>query len=599
MHEFKVWAPRPERVDVVLGDRKLPMRRCDDGWWTATDFAAGPGTDYGFSLNEGQPRADPRSNFQPFGSKGASRLVDHGAYAWASNWRGRPLAGSVIYEAHVGTLSPAGTFTGAIEALPHLADLGAGVLELMPVAEFPGSRGWGYDPVNLFAPHHSYGTPSDLKRLVDAAHGHGLAVILDVVWNHLGPSDNYLEEFGPYFTTRYQTPWGAAVNFDGPGSDEVRRFVISNAMMWLRDYRFDGLRVDAVHAIYDTSATHVLSELAARVSALSAHLGRPLYLIAESDQNDPRLVRAPGLGGYGLDSCWADDWHHCVHATLTGENSGYYQDYGSLEGLAKALRQAWVYDGTYSAFRRRTHGGSPAGLSGPQFVVCTQNHDQVGNRAAGDRTSALLSPARLRVAAALLLTSPFTPLIFQGEEWGASTPFPYFTDHEDPALAAAVRDGRRSEFSAFGWDPADMPDPQNSATFWQAKLDWAELSKPAHAELLTWYRDLIRLRASRADLTDPRLDRVTVTCDSAAGRLLLRRGETLIAVNLGAEDWTCPLGASSLLATSDSRIGYVPGGLLLPPDTVAIFGPPPGLGSDAPPIPSAPPAPDRNPHTGH
>jgi maltooligosyltrehalose trehalohydrolase len=578
VHEFKVWAPRPERVDVVLAGRRLPMTRQDDGWWTVTDASAGPGTDYAFSLNEGQPRADPRSKFQPLGTKGPSRLVDHGSFAWTSGWRGQPLADSVIYECHVGTFSPAGTFTGAIDGLEHLVSLGVDAVELMPVAEFPGHRGWGYDGVNLFAPHHSYGTPDDLKRLVDAAHGLGLAIILDVVWNHLGPSDNYLAEFGPYFTTRYRTPWGEAVNFDDDYSDEVRRFVIDNATMWLRDYRFDGLRIDAVHAIYDTSATSVLAQLADEVKALAAHVGRPLYLIAECDQNDPRIVSPPAAGGHGLDSCWADDWHHAVHANLTGEHSGWYGDYVSLPRLAKALRQAWVYDGEYSAFRRRSYGRSPAGLSGSQFVVCTQNHDQIGNRALGDRTSVMLSPARLKIAAALLLTAPFTPMIFQGEEWGASTPFPYFTDHEDQALAQAIRDGREAEFAAFGWDQADVPDPQSPSTFEQAKLDWAELAKPAHAELLTWYRDLIKLRAELPELTDPRLDRVTTTCDESSGRLTVRRGEILIAVNLGTADWIVP-EATDPLAASDPRIKPVPGGLLLPPDTAALARPRPDTGA--------------------
>ncbi len=573
MHEFKVWAPRPERVDVVLSGRRLPMHRRADGWWTAQDVAAGPGTDYGFSLDEGPARADPRSCFQPSGSQRASRLVDHGSFRWASDWHGRPLPGSVIYECHVGTFSPEGTFTGAIEHLPHLADLGVAAVELMPVAEFPGNRGWGYDAVNLFAPHHRYGTPDDLKRLVDAAHGQGLAVIGDVVWNHLGPSDNYLAEFGPYFTDRYQTPWGEAVNFDGAGSAEVRRFVLDNATMWLRDYRFDGLRVDAVHAIYDTSATHILAALADEVKALAAHAGRPLYLIAESDKNDPGIVAPQAAGGHGLDSCWADDWHHAVHATLTGERSGYYSDYGSLPRLAKALRQAWVYDGEYSAFRDRIQGRSPAGLSGSQFVICTQNHDQVGNRAAGDRTSALLSPARLKIAAALLLTAPFTPMIFQGEEWAAATPFPYFTDHADPVLAEAVRTGRRSEFAAFGWNPADVPDPQSPATFGQARLDWTELGKPAHADVLTWYRDLIRLRRDTPALTDPRFEHVTATCDEAAGTLTIRRPGILIALNLGTENWTCAVAQqATLLAASDPRAYLSAEGLFVPPDSIAVAG---------------------------
>src|SRR5690606_31291439 len=353
----------------------------------------------------------------------------------------------------VGTFTPPGTFEAAIDRLPHLVELGVDAVELLPIAQFSGRRGWGYDGVDLFAPHHAYGGPDGLKRLVDACHRHGLGVVLDVVYNHLGPEGNHLPEFGPYFSDRHTTNWGPAINYDGPGSDAVRRFVVDNALMWLRDYHVDGLRLDAVHAIVDDSAHHLLTELASEVDALATRLGRPLFLIAESDLNDPRFVRSRDAGGHGLDAAWADEWHHALHAALSGEREGYYRDFGSLAHLAKALRQAWVYDGVYSPHRRRRHGRPPVGLSGHQFVVCTQNHDQVGNRARGERTSQLLSVERLEIAAALLLTSPFVPLLFQGEEWGARTPFLYFTDHEDPALARAVSEGRRNEFRAFGWDP--------------------------------------------------------------------------------------------------------------------------------------------------
>jgi maltooligosyltrehalose trehalohydrolase len=581
--EFTVWAPRPQRVDLVLGDRTLPMRRAAGGWWARHCDEAGAGTDYAFSLDGGPPRADPRSRWQPFGTDGPSRLVDHASFAWSDrSWRGIPLPGSVIYECHVGTFSAEGTFAGVIGHLGHLTDLGVDAIELLPVAEFSGSRGWGYDPVSLFAPHHAYGTPDDLKRLVDAAHRHGIAVLLDVVYNHLGPAGNYLPEFGPYFTSRHQTGWGDAINFDGPDSREVRRFVIDNALMWLRDYHADGLRIDAAHAIQDASATHVLADLAGEVRALAAHLGRSLLVVAESDLNDPRLVTSPAAGGYGLDAAWADDWHHAVHAALTGERTGYYRDFGSLAGLAKAIRQAWVFDGTHSSFRRRVHGRPPSGLAGSQFVVCTQNHDQVGNRAAGERSSALMSEGRLRVAAALLLTSPFVPLIFQGEEWGACSPFPYFTDHADPELADAVRRGRRDEFAAFGWRPEDIPDPQDLATFGSAKLDWARAGRNDHAELLSWYRELIRLRRKLPDLTDPRLDRTAVDYDERAGRLRIRRGAVVVAVNIGQTDWTCVLDDGAwLLAGSDPGARLTGNGLLLPPDTAAIVltplvGPPRG-----------------------
>jgi len=578
-HEFRVWAPGRRQVEVVVsGGQRVPMQPSGchagyGGWWACFVEQAGPGSDYTFSLDEGPPRPDPRSAFQPQGIHGPSRVVDHAAFAWSdAGWRGVPLAGSVLYECHVGTFSSAGTFDGAIEHLRHLADLGVDAIELMPVAEFSGGRGWGYDGVDLFAPHHAYGGPDALKRLIDAAHACGLGVVMDVVYNHLGPAGNYLPEFGPYFSAQHRTNWGEAVNFDGPGSDEVRRFVIDNALMWLRDYHCDGLRLDAVHAIVDHSATHILEELAVEVAALAAHAGRPLFLVAESDLNDPRFVRSRDAGGYGLGAAWADEWHHALHATLTGDTSGYYADFGPLPLLAKALRQAWVYDGTYSRYRQRVFGRPPAGLDGSQFVVATQNHDQVGNRAAGERSSALMSDGRLRVAAALLLTSPFVPLLFQGEEWGAATPFQYFTGHEDPGLGAAVSQGRRGEFAAFGWDPADVPDPQDPATFERSRLDWAETHSQRHASLLAWYRRLIALRRQVPALTDPRLDRTAADCDPGAGWLVVGRGPVTVAANLGAGAWTFPVAAAGdLLAASDPRVELAGQDLLLPPDTVAIL----------------------------
>jgi maltooligosyltrehalose trehalohydrolase len=590
MHEFRVWAPGAGRVDVVLdppGGRQMPMQRSDGGWWSSPVDGAGPGSDYSFRINGEKLLPDPRSAFQPGGIDGPSRVVDQAAFGWTDNgWRGLPLAGSVLYECHIGTFSAEGTFDGAIGHLGHLAGLGVDAIELMPVAEFSGQRGWGYDGVDLFAPHHAYGGPDGLKRLVDAAHGHGLGVVMDVVYNHLGPAGNYLPQFGPYFSERHQTNWGPAVNFDGPGSDEVRRFVIDNALMWLRDYHCDGLRLDAVHAITDDSATHILEQLATEVAALAAHVGRPLFLIAESDLNDPRFVRSRDAGGYGLDAAWADEWHHALHATLTGDRDGYYEDFGPLPLLAKALRQAWVYDGIYSPYRRRVFGRRPAGLSGSQFVVCTQNHDQVGNRAAGERTSALMSDGRLRVAAALLLTSPFVPLLFQGEEWGAGTPFQYFTSHTDPDLARIVSAGRREEFSSFAWD--SVPDPQDPATFERSRLDWDELFGERNASLLAWYAELIALRRRLPALTDPRLGRVEAACDPDVGWLVVRRGPVVVAANLGGSDWGYPADlAAELLAASDHRIGRTDQGLILPPDTVAILATAPG--PDGPPRPSAQP----------
>jgi maltooligosyltrehalose trehalohydrolase len=573
MHEFRVWAPDAGHAEVVLGTRRLALAPAGGGWWARRVAGAVPGSEYMFSLDGGPPRPDPRSASQPAGVHGPSRVVDQAAFGWSdSGWRGLPLAGSVLYECHTGTFSAEGTFDGAIRHLDHVAGLGVDAIELMPVAEFPGRRGWGYDGTDLFAPYHAYGGPDGLKRLVDAAHARGLGVIMDVVYNHLGPDGNYLPDFGPYFSARHRTNWGAAVNFDGPGSDEVRRFVIDNALMWLRDYHCDGLRLDAVHAIADDSAIHILEELAAEAAALAAYCGRPLLLIAESDRNDPRYVRSPAAGGYGLAASWADEWHHALHAVLTGEKSGYYEDYGPLPLLAKAMRQAWVYDGGYSPYRQRVYGRSPAGLDGGQFVVSTQNHDQVGNRAAGERTAALVSDGRLRVAAALLLTAPFVPMLFQGEEWGAGTPFQYFTDHSDPALGRAVSEGRRAEFASFGWNPADVPDPQDPATFERSRLDWAEPCRDPHSGLLSWYRELIALRRQVPALTDPRLDRVTAECDAGAGWLVVRRGPVAVAANLGTGSWTFPGRPSpELLAASDPGVKPAADGVMLPPDSAVIM----------------------------
>ena len=574
MGEFSLWAPRPGRVDLVLaGIGVVPMRQAGGGWWTAEAAEAGPGTDYAFSLDGGPPRPDPRSASQPGGIGGPSRVVDHDAFAWTdSAWRGIALPGCVLYECHIGTFSTEGTFDGVIGRLDYLGGLGVDAIELMPVAEFSGGRGWGYDGVSLFAPHHAYGGPDGLKRLVDAAHARGLGVILDVVYNHLGPAGNYLPEFGPYFSAQHQTNWGDGINLDGPGSDEVRRFVINNALSWLRDYHCDGLRLDAVHALADDSAVHLLEQLAAETRALAAHVRRPLFLIAESDLNDPRFVRSRDSGGYGLDAAWADEWHHALHAALSAERDGYYDEFGSLAQLAKALRQAWVYDGCYSPHRRRVHGRSPAGLTGSQFVIATQNHDQVGNRAAGERSAALVSHGRLKIAAALLLTSPFVPMIFQGEEWGASSPFLYFTDHADPALGRAVSEGRAAEFAHFGWDPADVPDPQDPATFERSRLDWDEAGEEPHADLLAWYRQLLALRRSTAAVTDPRLELVRTCYDEDDGWLALHRGPITVTCNLGKGTWTYAAGTrAELLAASDDAVRQVDGGIELPPDTVAIM----------------------------
>jgi maltooligosyltrehalose trehalohydrolase len=547
----------------------------EEGWWWADVSDARPGTDYAFALDGGPPLPDPRSPWQPQGVHGASRLVDHDAFRWTdAGWQAPPLGSALLYELHVGTFTPAGTFEAAIERLDHVRDLGVTHVELMPVVEFPGTRGWGYDGVHLWAPHHGYGGPEGLKRLVDSCHARGLAVVLDVVYNHLGPTGNYLGRFGPYFTDRSRTPWGDAINFDGPGSDEVRRFVCENARMWFRDYHLDGLRIDAVHAIVDTSAVHILEQMAEEVDALGAELGRHLVLIAESNLNDPRVIRSREAGGWGLDAQWADDFHHALHAVLTGEREGYYADFGAIADLAKAIGHAFVYDGRYSGFRRRRHGRAPTGLTdGKRFIVCLQNHDQVGNRARGHRMSHLVGVERLKVGAALLLTAPTVPLLFHGEEWAASTPFQYFTDHQAPELARAVREGRQREFAAFGWKPGDIPDPQAPETFARSRLDWSEIAREPHAHLLDWYRQLIRLRRELPGFRDGRLDRTRVRFDEAAKWLAFDRGSVTVACNLGAQSVRVPIGARPLRVrvASSARVRLVPGALELPPDSAAVL----------------------------
>lgn len=573
MSAFEVWAPKATKVEVVVGGRCVPMSRSGSahGWWRANGQEAVAGTDYAFRIDGGPPLPDPRSPWQPYGIDRPSRLLDHAAFPWTDQaWRGFHLPSAVLYELHVGTFTPEGTFDAVIDRLDHLVDLGITAVELLPVAEFGGARGWGYDGVHLYAPHHAYGGPDGLKRLVDACHRRGLGVIMDVVYNHLGPTGNHLARFGPYFTDRYATGWGEAINYDGAHSGGARGLVIDNAVMWLRDYHCDGLRLDAVHAILDRSALHILEELAVRIDALSAQLGRPLHLIAESDLNDPRLIRPRAAGGYGLDASWSDEFHHALHAVLTGETSGYYEDFGSLANLAKALRQSYVYDGVWSDYRKRVHGRPPGEVPTYRLLAYLQNHDQVGNRAAGERITALTSVARTKIGAALVLTSPFVPMLFQGEEWGASSPFQYFTDFADPELGRAVSQGRRSEFSTFGWSPEDVPDPQDPATFERSKLDWSELDRPPHHDLLDWHRRLIALRRRLPDLTDPVIGATQTAFDEHAGWVVATRGRTTIACNLGTGPVTLPAYGRLVLA-SDPAVHTDPGHLRLPPDTIAIL----------------------------
>lgn len=539
-----VWAPYPERVELVFGEERVDMSRDDSDWWHApTDLQ--PGTDYGFSLDGGPALPDPRSRHQPEGIHGLSRVVARSRPA-DHRWHGFDLSAAVIYELHIGTFTEDGTFAAAAKQLDHLVDLGVTVVEVMPVNQFSGRHGWGYDGVGLYAVHQPYGGPQGFRDFVSECHEKGLGVMLDVVYNHLGPVGNYLGRFGPYFTDTYRTPWGEAVNLDGPGSDEVRDYFIENALMWLGDYGVDGLRVDAVHAFFDRSAIHFLEELSGRVKALERRMGRPLWVIAESDLNDPRLVWSRERGGYEMDAAWSDDFHHSLHTMLTGEQDGYYRDFGSLDDLATALGSVYVYDGRYSRARRRRHGRPVEGLAGTRFLGYLQNHDQVGNRARGERIGHLVDEARLYIGSALVFTAPFIPMIFQGEEWAAGSPFPYFSDHEDPDLAEAVKEGRREEFASFGWEPAEIPDPQDPDTFRSAKLDWDELDRSPHREVLEWYRQLIELRHTTADLNDGRLERVTVDYDEADSTLVMERGSIVVAVNFSEAPRTVQVPSHTL-----------------------------------------------------
>lgn len=516
------------------------------GWWTA-EAEARDGTRYGFAVDDGRALPDPRSRRQPDGPDGLSAVVDHGRYAWRAPWQGRPLPGAVLYELHVGTYTPQGTLDAAAERLEHLVELGVTHVELMPLCPFPGRHGWGYEGVSLWAVHEPYGGPEALKRFVDRAHELGLGVVLDVVHNHLGPSGNYLPLFGPYFTERHHTPWGAAVNLDAPGSDEVRAFLVGSALAWLRDYRLDGLRLDAVHALVDTRAVHFLEELSAAVDGLAADLGRPLFLIAESDLNDPRLVTPRAQGGLGLHAQWNDDFHHALHTALTGESQGYYADFAQapLKSIAKTLTGGFFHDGTYSSFRGRRHGRplDRNRVAAHRLLGYSQTHDQVGNRAQGDRLAASLSPGLLACAAVLTLTGPLTPMLFMGEEWAASTPWQFFTDHTDPELAEAVRRGRRREFAEHGWAEEDVPDPQDPATRERSCLDWSEPETGIHARVLAWYRQLAALRHQQPDLTDPDLADIKVAYDEEARWLAFRRGDVCVAVNLAKEPAAIPLGS--------------------------------------------------------
>jgi maltooligosyltrehalose trehalohydrolase len=553
---FAVWAPLAKTVELVTTGHRVALQAHADGYWRTQLDPTAVRDGYKYSIDGGDPKPDPRSRWQPDGVHGSSHAADvtELRQLQRANFRAQPLREAVIYELHVGTFTPAGTYAAAEARLPHLVKLGITHVELMPIATFPGRHGWGYDGVDLYAPFPAYGSPKDLAQFVNACHEQGLGVLLDVVYNHLGPDGNYLASYGPYFTDRVKTGWGEAINYDGAHSDEVRRFIIDNALMWLRDYGFDGLRLDAVHAIFSFEATHVLEDLAAAVRQLGSELDRSFVLIAESDLNDPRLVHSAARGGYGLQAHWADDFHHAVHHYFTGEVTGYYADFHGLEDIAAALRHGYVYQGQYSVFRQRRHGRPPRGVAHDQLVIFAQNHDQVGNRAQGERLSMLLDARQLKAIAALTVLSPFVPLLFQGEEWGARTPFLYFTDHQDPQLGRLVAEGRAREFAAFRWAGV-VPNPQEQQTFERSKLDWSELSDPRHAELFEWYRGLIKLRFEKAGSGKAR-----VKFDAAARWLRFEHAGVLALFNFSpvAQRVPVPAGSWELAQSSEPITGDMP-----------------------------------------
>ncbi len=586
---FLVWAPTPKKVELHLVgpvDQVVEMQRGDRGYWTLELDGVEPGALYYFRLDGGPNRPDPASRYQPQGVHGPSQVLSD-EFEWHdANWQGLPLERFILYELHVGTFTAAGTFEAAIARLDELAELGVTAIEMMPVAQVPGGRNWGYDGASPFAVQNSYGGPEGLKRLVDACHERGLAAVLDVVYNHLGPEGNYLREFGPYFTGCYCTPWGDAVNYDQRWSDEVRRYFMENALYWLEEFHFDALRLDAIHAIFDHSARPFLRQLGQAVEEAASRLGRKLWVMPESDLNDARVVRREERGGYCLSAQWSDDFHHALHCLLTGESTGYYEDFGGLEPLVKSLKHGFVYTGQYSPARGRSHGSTTEGLEGFRFIVAIQNHDQVGNRMLGERISRLTSFEGQKLAAGVVLLSPFLPLLFMGEEYGETAPFLYFVSHTDPELVEAVRRGRAEEFAAFRWE-GEPPDPQAVETFHRSKLR-PELAREGHHKIL-WelYRELISLRRTRPALASLSLEDMRVEGDGAS--LWWRRGrgrdEALAAFHFGDADARLALPRprerwKKELCSSDVRWGGrtesplfldSSGELSLEPKTFALF----------------------------
>ncbi len=523
--QFTVWSPLSQQVDLHLvspEDKLIPLQRSEQGYWQTT-IAAEPGTLYFYRLNNEVDRPDPASQSQPQGVHGASEVVDQGKFTWSDEqWQGVPLEDLVIYELHVGTFTAEGTFDAMIPRIPELLELGINAIEIMPIAQFPGDRNWGYDGVYPYGVQQSYGGVEGLKRLVNACHQQGMAVVLDVVYNHMGPEGNYFSQFAPYFTDRYRTPWGSAMNFDDAYSDEVRNYFVENVRYWLRDYHLDALRLDAVHAIYDFGAKHILQEMAEAADQIAAETGRRKYLIAESDLNDPRIIRSPEAGGYGVHAQWCDDFHHSLRTILTKESHGYYADYGDLDKLARAYRDSFVYAWSYAPSRKRHHGNTAIDCPPSQFVICTQNHDQVGNRMLGDRLTEIVSFDALKLAAAAMLLSPFLPMLFMGEEYGEEAPFQYFVSHGDPDLVAAVQKGRKEEFAAFHAE-GEAPDPQSEETFMRSKLNWEKRHEGKHKTLWQFYQTLIRMRREIPPLAHKDRNCMEVTVLDNEQVLTLRR----------------------------------------------------------------------------
>ncbi len=594
---FKVWAPTAEAMSVKIHaatPRNIPLAPTRHGYWEGTVSEASAHAPYSYVINQNLERPDPVSRFQPDGVHGPSVVIDPFEFTWTDHhWKGLPLERFIMYELHVGTFTPEGTFDAIIDKLHYLRDtVGVTALELMPVAQYPGVRNWGYDGAYLFAPQTSYGGPEGLKRLVNACHTQGLAVILDVVYNHLGPEGNYLGDYGPYFTHRYPTPWGQAINYDGPDSDPVRHFIISNALYWITEFHIDALRLDAIHGIFDFSANHILQELAEAVHTQAAQAGRAVHVIAESDRNDARVITPITQGGYGLDGQWSDDFHHALHCLLTGEKNGYYKDFGDLEQLATAITDRCGYSGQYSADRNHRHGNFARHAGSSQFVIFSQNHDQVGNRAHGDRLSTLVPFAALKLAAAAVLLSPNLPLLFMGEEYGETAPFLYFIDHGDPELVEAVREGRQAEFVSFGW--SDVPDPQAPSTFMRSHLQWDGPHTEKSPSLLRWYQTLAQLRKSvpalgpahEADILNIRSDRtakvLTIYRTGRSGPealiiLSLNPNTTSISLNQPEGQWALRLdsdspafaGKQEILALNNLTVPHE--ALLLPLPSYAVL----------------------------